>query len=100
MKVVITDAAIKDLKVIEDRIAERNPSRAGSFVDELLERCERLGATPRAWPLAPRYERHSVRRRVYGDYLTFYRIAIDAVEVIHVLHGARDYERLLFPDDS
>ncbi|WP_342588924.1 type II toxin-antitoxin system RelE/ParE family toxin [Rhizobium phaseoli] len=39
-----------------------------------------------------------IRRRPYGDYLIFYRIA-DAIEVLHVLRGAVDYERLLFPDE-
>lgn len=97
MKVVITDAAIEDLQAIGDYIAERNPTRAGSFVEELLLRCERIGDTPRAWPLVPRYESYGIHRRVFGDYLIFYRISEDMVEIIHVLHGARDYEALLFP---
>jgi plasmid stabilization system protein ParE len=42
-------------------------------------------------------ESHGVRRRPVGDYLIFYRVAADRVEVVHVLHGARDYEALLFP---
>lgn len=98
MKVVITDTAIEDLQAIGDYIAERHPARSESFIEELLQRCERLGDTPRAWPLVPRYERYGIRRRVFGDYLIFYRIAEDAVEVVHVLHGARDYEPLLFPE--
>ncbi|MEF3365520.1 type II toxin-antitoxin system RelE/ParE family toxin [Methylocystis sp. 9N] len=39
-----------------------------------------------------------MRRRVHGDYLIFYRIQPSAVEILHVLHGAMDYERLLFPE--
>ena len=99
MKVVITDAAIGDLRAIREYIAAHNPSRAASFVEDLLQRCERLGATPRAWPVVPRYERHGIRRRVWGNYLIFYRVLADAVEVIHVLHAARDYEPLLFPEE-
>jgi toxin ParE1/3/4 len=30
--------------------------------------------------------------------LIFYRIGPDAKEVVHILHGARDYEPLLFPE--
>lgn len=33
------------------------------------------------------------------DYLIFYRVFDGLVEVIHVLHGARNYEALLFPDE-
>jgi len=31
--------------------------------------------------------------------LIFYRIATDAIEILHILHGARDYEEILFPDE-
>jgi plasmid stabilization system protein ParE len=44
----------------------------------------------------PRHEHLGIRRRPFGNYLIFYRVG--AIEVVHVLHGARDYERLLFPE--
>jgi plasmid stabilization system protein ParE len=31
-------------------------------------------------------------------YLIFYRVSDEGVEILHVLHGARDYEAILFPD--
>ena len=54
---------------------------------------------PRAFPLLPDWEDRGVRRRSHGNYLIFYRVHADQVEVLHVLHGARDYERILFPDE-
>jgi plasmid stabilization system protein ParE len=41
-----------------------------------------------------------MRRVAHGNYLIFFRIVDARVEVVHVLHGARDYEHLLFPDDE
>lgn len=38
-------------------------------------------------------------RRPFGNFLIFYRIVADRIEVVHVLHGARDYEPLLFPEE-
>ena len=52
---------------------------------------------PRAFPLIPRYEQHGIRRRPSGNYLIFYRFEDDRLTVLHVLHGTRDYEALLFP---
>jgi hypothetical protein len=49
-------------------------------------------------PGAPRHKHLGIRRRPFGNYLIFYRIGPDAIEVVHVLHGARDYEPLLFPE--
>jgi len=50
------------------------------------------------FPLVPRFEHAGIRRRVHGNYLIFYRIGVETVDVIHVLHGAMDYEPLLFPE--
>jgi toxin ParE1/3/4 len=46
----------------------------------------------------PRYEHHGIRRCVHADYLISYRVGTELVEVIHILHGAQDYEPLLFPN--
>jgi toxin ParE1/3/4 len=97
MIVVITDAAENDLEAIADWIANDNPERALTFVRELRQRCERLADAPRGYALVPRYEHTGVRRRPYRDYLIFYRIGDDKIEVLHVLHGAREYEPILFP---
>ena len=96
MKVVITAAAKADLLAIRRYIEADNPSRAVSFVEELLDRCLALADTPRAYPLVPRYERFGIRRCVHGNYLIFYRLQTEQIEVIHILQGARDIEAILF----
>lgn len=68
-----------------------------TFVAELVERCERLAETPDGFPLIPRYERHGVRLRNHRSYLIFYRVREDRIEILHILHGAQDYEAILFP---
>ena len=98
MKVVFTTTAEDDLESIADWIARDSPRRALSFVQELRESCLGLARMPEAFPLVPRYENRGVRRRVHGAYLIFYRPEDDRLTIIHVLHGARDYEPLLFPD--
>jgi toxin ParE1/3/4 len=100
MRLVITDEASADLFEIGEWISAGNPRRALSFVDELKARCARLTDMPRAYPLVPRREASGVRRLPHGDYLIFYRVRDDTVEIIHVLHGARDYEPILFPDSA
>jgi plasmid stabilization system protein ParE len=54
---------------------------------------------PRRFPLVPGHESKGIRRRVFGNYLIFYRIREEIVEIIHILNGARDYEPILFPPD-
>lgn len=98
MRVVFAEAADNDLIEIGERIRPDNPARALTFVLELTDQCYTLADMPRRYPLVPRYEHYGIRRCVYGNYLIFYRVREDAVEIVHVLHGARDYEAILFPD--
>jgi toxin ParE1/3/4 len=53
---------------------------------------------PRAYPLVPRYEHFGIRRRPYGHYLIFYRIGVGTIDIVHILHGAQNYEPFLFPE--
>ncbi len=99
MIVVITTEAGDDLERIGDHIALNNLVRALSYVQELRQSCEKLADMPERFPLVPRYRDSGVRRRVHGNYLIFYRIGTKTIDVIHVLHGAMDYERVLFPED-
>ena len=100
MIVVITAAAEHDLETIADRIAQDNPARALTFLAELRRRCETLIDAPEGYALIPRYEALGIRRRPYRDYLIFYRVAGETIEILHVLHGARDYEAILFPGEQ
>lgn len=99
MKVVLTDEARADLESIADYIAQDNPARARSFVAELLGKARGLADMPEGFPLVPCYAHLGIRRRVHGNYLIFYRVEAARVVVIHILHGARDYEALLFPEE-
>ena len=98
MIVVITAEAEADLEQIATYIAQQSLQIAINFVQELREKCESLADAPRGYPLVPRYEHLGIRRRPFGNYLIFYRVGPDAIEVVHILHGARDYDPLLFPE--
>jgi plasmid stabilization system protein ParE len=96
----ITDAAWEDLREIGKSIRRDSPARAVTFTDKLYDLCRDLGNMPEAFSLVPRYERRGVRRRVFGNYLIFFRIEEDSVRILRILHGARDYARILFPDEE
>jgi plasmid stabilization system protein ParE len=98
MKIVFSAAAKAGLREIAFYIARDNSARAISFVRELRTKARDIAKMPRAFPLIPRYEHHGIRQRPYGNYLIFYRIEDDCISIIHILHAARDYGSLLFPD--
>lgn len=100
MIVVLAAAAEGDLERICGYIARNSPQRALSFLGELKQSCLSLADMPAAFPVVPRYSRLGIRRKVHGNYLIFYRVAEQTVEILHILNGAMDYEGVLFPDDD
>ena len=53
---------------------------------------------PRAFPVLFKIDGVQIRRKPFRNYLIFYTIGREAVEIAHVIHAARDYEKILFPD--
>jgi len=99
VKVRFSDAALNDLRRIGDYIAQDTPLRARDFVRALRERATQIADNPLAFPLVPHHERRGIRRRVFRGYLIFYRAEADTVSIVRILHGAQDYEAVLFADE-
>jgi addiction module RelE/StbE family toxin len=94
VKVSLSPEAQADLDEIARWIDDDNPERADTFVDELERACAGLGDRPLRFPAVPEI-RHDLRKRVHDDYLIFYRVRQEEVEVVRIGHGARDWTALL-----
>ena len=92
-RLFFSPASRRDLLQILDYIAQDNPQAATRFVDQIEQKCHSLAESPdmgfprnellpqlRVWPV--------------GNYLVFYRPADDGIEVVRVVHGARDIPKL------
>lgn len=97
-EVILSRAAIDDLREIGAYIARDNPERVDAFIDQLERRCRELGDRPLAWPALVHRRADGLRRRLYAGYLIFYRFDDRVVEVARIVHSARDYPALLFDD--
>ncbi|QNA83082.1 type II toxin-antitoxin system RelE/ParE family toxin [Sphingomonas sp. So64.6b] len=91
MIVTFADVAETDLEAIGDWIAEDNPHRALSFVDMLRDHCLSLASRPRRFPEVRRFGDISLRKLTVRGYLIFYVAGSDAVEVVRIVHGSRDW---------
>ncbi|MGH6816843.1 MAG: type II toxin-antitoxin system RelE/ParE family toxin [Hyphomicrobiaceae bacterium] len=97
MRVKVTSRAETDLDEIGERIAERNPLRAITFVQELRQRCSRIADLPHAGSPRPQWG-EGIRIVVYGKYLIVYRVRDDAVQVLRIVHGARNLDTLFMKE--
>ncbi len=93
MKVQLAAIADVDLEDIGDHIALQSPSRAVTFIRELRVRAHRIGDFPHAGP--PRFHWGAdVRIAIHGPYLLVYRVRDEMVQVLRVVHGARNLNAL------
>lgn len=99
MKVVLTWKARADLAGIAEYVAADSPRSAVSFVRELVAAARQIGQTPRGYALLRDHTEFGIRRKPYKAYSIFYWIVENRVDILHILHGARDYEAVLFPED-
>jgi toxin ParE1/3/4 len=91
--VVITAPAVADLREIGDCIAEDSPLFAEKIVSELEDACLKLSRWPERFPYAEKVG-VGIRRAVHKRYLIFYPVG-KSVEVLRIIHGARNYEAML-----
>ena len=94
MQVVTTPVAEADIEGIGDRIAARSPMAAVKFVRKLRVRAEDIGVLPHGGAPRPQWGL-DVRIVILGKYLIIHRVRDETVQVLRVLHGARDIDALL-----
>jgi toxin ParE1/3/4 len=89
VKVALSPLAEADLMDVAAFIAEDNPTRALTFVDELEAKCDALGGAPGIGTSRPELG-EGMRMLPHGRYLIFYREVNEGLRIERILHGARD----------
>lgn len=101
-RVILANTAIQDLHEIGFYIAEQSQSGeiAQRFVDELLDRCDRLNDFPQLGALPKDYALRAMDYRFvpYKSYLIFYTVDNDAkaVHIISIINSKKDYRRVMY----
>ncbi len=82
-----------DLDEIDDYIAANNPARAESFIEELYRKALNIGTAPLAYPKRSDFG-PDLRTALHKPHLIVFRVTTNAVEIVRIIHGARDLPRL------
>jgi toxin ParE1/3/4 len=90
----ISYAAQCDLVGIGQFIAQDNPARALSFVDEFTAKFQLIAERPLSFPA--REDWHpDLRSALHRPYVIVFRVADVHVDIVRGFHGARDIPNLL-----
>lgn len=93
--IVYAPSAIRDLEDIRDYISRDNPEAADRLAGELREAMGLLADFPLMGRTMIDQSFDGHRALVVGDYLVFYVVSKEEVQIRRVLHGARRYKPLL-----
>lgn len=100
MKVRFARDAEADLEEIGDYIAEHNPLRAETFVQEIRARGHSLSSFASRYPPVERYGSLNIRRANHGRYGIFYRVADNSVVILRVVHSSRGLDTLFGTENN
>lgn len=89
MRVHWTDTAADHLRALHDYIAHDSAFYARRMVDRITARSKQIGRFPHSGRVVPEYEAPDVREVIEGPYRLIYRILAKQIDVLAVIHSAR-----------
>lgn len=91
MNVSWSDVAAADLDDIFDYIARDVPYYAESFIDRLIAATDLLEDQPLIGRRVPEAgQRKDIREIIVQRYRIIYRVGIEDIDILTVIHGSRD----------
>ncbi|MBX7149843.1 type II toxin-antitoxin system RelE/ParE family toxin [bacterium] len=91
-KYLFTHQAVNDLESIFDYLSEKSPQSAARFSENLEAKCGKLTLSPAMGKMRNELIL-GLRSLPVGKYIIFYRQKNKNIEIIRLLHGARDILR-------
>ena len=90
---IYSPAARRDQLELYEYIAQDRPEAAWRFVERLEATCQRLAADRE---MGERVDRIRQDARIFSveNYVIFYEIVADDIQVLRIVHGSRDFSLL------
>ncbi len=85
-----TVPAVEDLQEIRDYIARDSTLYATATAELIITACENLADFPKRGRMVPEIGDPQLREIIVQSYRVVYRIKRTRVEILSVIHGARD----------
>jgi plasmid stabilization system protein ParE len=89
MEIVWSPQSLEDIEIIGDWVAEDNPGRACTFIDEIINSTEQLISYPESGQLVE--DNPVFRQLVHGGYRLIYQLRVGQILIITILAPGRNY---------
>lgn len=85
-----TDPAVADLQTIVTYIARDSVVYADTMAEQIISSCETMAAFPQRGRVVAEAGNPKIREIIVEPYRVIYRIKRSHLEILAVIHGARD----------
>lgn len=92
-----TPQAVRDLDEIYNYVASSDMLAAGELLDRLTALFRKLSVMPGLGRNRPEIKQN-IRSFPTGKYVIYYRVVEGGIQIMRVIHGARDIEKLFNQD--
>jgi toxin ParE1/3/4 len=89
VKIIWTDFAIEDLRMIHDYISKDSKTYADRFVDKIIRRVDQLENFPKSGRVVPEFNSETIRELIEGNYRIIYQIKSEYIGIARIHHSAR-----------
>ena len=94
VKIVWTEYALGDLKLIHEYISKDSKSYADKFIDKIVRRVGQLEAFPKSGRVVPEFYSEIIRELIEGNYRIVYRINPDYIGIARIHHSSRQLKSI------
>jgi plasmid stabilization system protein ParE len=84
-----------DLKQIHDFIAKDRKYYARKVIQDIVAKTETLNDFPEAGRVVPEISDQNIRELLVYSYRLVYEISVEAIEILAIIHGKRDFSSAL-----
>lgn len=94
MKILWTEPAITDLENIKLYIARDSERYASIFVEKIIRSAENIEFFPSIGRIIPEVDDPKLRELLIHPYRLIYKNSDDVVEILAIIHQARDFSKI------
>lgn len=100
MRVVWTETAIQHLSEIYEYISRDSAIYAQRTIDRITKKSQQIEPFPESGQIVAEFNDVQIREFHAGVYRIIYRVEVEQVSVLAIVHGARQLDEKLLPPSS
>lgn len=93
VKIIWTELALADLKVIHNFISNDSKFYADRFVAKLIESVDKLGLFPNLGRVVPEFGDTRLREIIEGNYRLIYKVHVNYIGIVRIHHSSRQLKK-------